>query len=100
MLTYHAPQMKYWRNMKTQSLSFRVDWSGAGMGCGVKGKCDVGACLQAIGASTRNQSPASRLLHCESIASLFHRPQFDIPIINFRAFRLKQQPAFAKRAVR
>ena len=30
MLTYHAPQMKYWRNMKTLSWSLRVDWVGVG----------------------------------------------------------------------
>ncbi len=26
MLTYHDPQMKYWRNMKTDSRILSVDW--------------------------------------------------------------------------
>jgi hypothetical protein len=26
MLTYHAPQMKYWRNMKMERCSFTDDW--------------------------------------------------------------------------
>jgi hypothetical protein len=28
MLTYHAPQMKYWRNMKIESRSLIVDCDG------------------------------------------------------------------------
>jgi hypothetical protein len=28
MLTYHAPQMKYWRNMNTESLNLMDDWDG------------------------------------------------------------------------
>jgi hypothetical protein len=39
MLTYHAPQMKYWRNMKMLSRVFREDDSLMGFGdLGLNGK--------------------------------------------------------------
>jgi hypothetical protein len=45
MLTYQDPQIKYWRNMKTESLNLIADWvsmMGFGVGTGKVGMTVAG----------------------------------------------------------